>query len=83
MKIELRKWGNSIGFRIPSKVAQSWGIDENSVVELTEFSDKLIISKKPTISTLDEMLASIPESFEYPDDVADFIDSEPQGDELL
>jgi antitoxin MazE len=83
MEVELRKWGNSIGFRIPSKVAQSWGIDENSVVELTESGDKLIISKKQTIPTLDEMLASIPESFEYPDDVADFIGSEPQGDELL
>jgi antitoxin MazE len=64
-------------------VAQSWGIDENSVVELTESGDTLIISKKQTVPTLDEMLASIPKSFEYPDDVADFIDSEPQGDELL
>jgi antitoxin MazE len=83
MEIELRKWGNSIGFRIPRKVAQSWGIDENSVVELTESDDKLIISKKTTVPTLDEMLASIPERFEYPDDVTDFIDSEPQGNELL
>jgi antitoxin MazE len=83
MEIELKKWGNSIGFLIPSKLAQSWGIDENSVVELTESGDKLIISKKQTVPTLEEMLASIPESFEYPDDVADFIDSEPQGDELL
>jgi antitoxin MazE len=83
MEIELRKWGNSIGFRIPRKVAQSWGIDENSVVELTESDDKLIISKKTTVPTLDEMLASIPEGFAYPDDVTDFIDSEPQGNELL
>lgn len=83
MEIELKKWGNSIGLRIPSKVAQSWGIDEKSVVELTESGDKLIISKKQTVPTLDEMLASIPEDFEYPDDIADFIGSEPQGDELL
>ena len=83
MEIELRKWGNSIGLRIPSKVAQSWGIDENTVVELTEAGDKLIISKKQAVPTLDEMLASIPEEFEYPDDVADFVGSEPVGDELL
>jgi antitoxin MazE len=83
MEIELRKWGNSIGFRIPRKVAQSWGIDENSVVELTESGDKLIISKKTTVPTLDEMLASIPEGFAYPDDATNFMDSEPQGDELL
>ncbi len=83
MKVELRKWGNSIGLRIPSKIAQSWGIDENSVVELTEAGDKLIISKKQTVPTLDEMLDSIPEGFEYPDDVADFVGSEPLGDEIL
>ena len=83
MEVELRKWGNSIGLRIPSKIAQSWGIDEKSVVELTESGDKLIISKKQTVPTLDEMLASIPEGFEYPDDVADFIGSQPVGDELI
>jgi antitoxin MazE len=83
MEVELRKWGNSIGLRIPSKVAQSWGIDEKSVVELTESGDKLIISKKQTLPTLDEMLASIPEDFEYPDDVADFVGSKPVGDEIL
>ena len=83
MEVELRKWGNSIGLRIPSKVARSWGIDENSVVELTEAGDKLIISKKQAVPTLNEMLDSIPEGFEYPDDVADFVDSEPVGDELL
>lgn len=83
MEVELRKWGNSIGLRIPSKVAQSWGIDEQSVVELTESGDKLIISKKQTLPTLDEMLASIPEDFEYPDDVADFVGSKPVGDEIL
>ena len=83
MEVELRKWGNSIGLRIPSKVATSWGIDENSVVELTESGDKLIISKKQTVPTLDEMLASISEGFEYPEDVANFVGSEPQGDELL
>ena len=83
MEVQLRKWGNSIGLRIPNKVAQSWGVDENSVVEVTEAGDKLIISKKQIVPTLDEILDSIPERFEYPDDVADFISSEPQGDEVL
>jgi antitoxin MazE len=83
MEIELRKWGNSIGLRIPSKIAQSLGVDENSVVEVSQAGDKLIISKKSTLPTLDEMLASIPDEFEYPEDVTDFIDSEPQGNELL
>ncbi len=83
MEVELRKWGNSIGLRIPSKIAQSLGVDENSIVELSQAGDKLIISKKLTLPTLDEMLASIPDEFDYPDDVADFVGSEPQGNELL
>lgn len=83
MEVELRKWGNSIGLRIPSKVATSWGVDENSVVELTEQGNKLIITKKQTVPTLDEILDSIPEEFEYSDDVAEFVGSEPVGDELI
>ncbi|WP_411053212.1 AbrB/MazE/SpoVT family DNA-binding domain-containing protein, partial [Tritonibacter sp. SIMBA_163] len=36
MKIQLRKWGNSLGLRVPQKIAQNYGLDENSLVELTE-----------------------------------------------
>jgi len=37
---------------IPRKIAESFGLDENSIVELTE---------KPCNPTLDRLLASIPE----------------------
>lgn len=83
MDIELKKWGNSIGFRIPHKIAESFGIDENSIIELTESKDALIIKKKNNVSTLDELLASIPNDFQYPDDVLDFVESEPLGQEII
>lgn len=83
MDIELKKWGNSIGFRIPHKIAESFGIDENSIVELTESKDALVIKKKKNVSTLDELLASIPNDFQYPEDVLDFIESEPLGQEII
>jgi antitoxin MazE len=83
MEIELRKWGNSIGFRIPQKVAESFGVDEHSVVELTESKDALVITKKRDVATLDDLLASIPEDFQYPDDVLDFVEGEPMGEELI
>lgn len=82
MEIELRKWGNSLGFRIPRKVAESFGLDEHSIVELTEAKDALVITKK-RVATLDELLVSIPEGFEYPGDVSDFVESEAIGRELL
>lgn len=83
MDIELKKWGNSIGFRIPHKIAESFGINENSILELTETQDALVITKKRNVSTLDELLASIPNDFQYPEDVLDFIKSEPLGKEII
>ena len=83
MDIELRKWGNSIGLRIPYKVAESLGIDENSIVELTESNNALVITKKRNVPTLDELLESIPNEFEYGDDVRDFRESTALGDEMI
>ncbi|MGD1864341.1 MAG: AbrB/MazE/SpoVT family DNA-binding domain-containing protein [Phormidesmis sp.] len=83
MDIQVKKWGNSIGLRIPYKVAEQLGFEENSTVELTITTDGLNIKKKRSPSTLDELLGSIPEDFQYPDDVADFVGSEPVGQEQL
>jgi antitoxin MazE len=83
MEIELRKWGNSIGFRIPRKIAESFGLDEHSIIELTESEDALIITKKQHPSTLDELLDGIPNDFQYPNDVQDFVESGPLGQELM
>ena len=83
MDIHLKKWGNSIGFRIPQKIAESFGINENSIIELTETKDALIINKKQKGPTLDELLASIPEDFQYPDDIRDFVESQALGQEII
>jgi antitoxin MazE len=83
MDIELKKWGNSLGFRIPHKIAESFGLDENSIVELTESKDALVITKKRHHSTLDQLLASIPDDFQYPEDVLDFVESGPIGKEMI
>jgi len=83
MDIQLRKWGNSIGFRIPHKVAESFGLHENSVIELTEAEDVLIIRKKPVVPSLDEILESLPEDFKYPSDIADFVEGSATGREQL
>ncbi len=82
MEIELRKWGNSIGLRIPNKLAQSMSLEENSVVELVQSDNSLIIKKKEEID-IDELINSIPDDFEYPEDVRNFVESECQGEELI
>jgi antitoxin MazE len=83
MEIELRKWGNSLGFRIPQKIAESLGLDEYSIIELIEAKDSLVITKKREVATLDDLLASIPDGFEYPTDVNEFMESGPIGQELI
>ncbi len=82
MKVKLRKWGNSLGLRIPAKIAQSIGLEESSTVELIQSGKSLIINKKEDIA-LDELLTSIPDDFEYPEDVRDFVESAGVGEELI
>ena len=82
-KVTLRKWGNSLGLRIPHQIAEKMEIKENSVLVLTEENKQLIIKKAAHLPDLAEILDSIPEDFEYPDDVADFANSEPLGREIL
>ena len=79
MEVQIHRWGNTVGVQIPQEVAASFGIDEHSIVELTKAGDALVIRKKRSVATLDELLDSIPEDFQYPDDVADFVESSAVG----
>ncbi|WP_404787702.1 AbrB/MazE/SpoVT family DNA-binding domain-containing protein [Altericista sp. CCNU0014] len=83
MDIQLKKWGNSLGLRIPHQLAVSLDIDETSTLELLEVDNTLILRKKQAPITLDALLASIPKDFQYPSDVQDFVDSPAMGQELL
>jgi antitoxin MazE len=76
MNIKLKKWGNSLGLLIPHKLAASLNFNKNSTVEIAE-------SKRTLVITLDELLSSIPPNFQYPNDVTNFIESAPTGQELL
>ncbi|MDJ0536575.1 MAG: AbrB/MazE/SpoVT family DNA-binding domain-containing protein [Xenococcaceae cyanobacterium MO_207.B15] len=82
-KVTLRKWGNSLGLRIPHQIAQKMGIQENTALIITEKDNQIIIQKAEKLPDLSEILDSIPEDFEYPDDVDDFVRSEPRGREII
>lgn len=86
MKIqaELKKWGNSLGLRIPYQIANSLKIAENSKDRLIVEKDRLIVEKENPALSLDDILDSIPDDFEYPKDIAaDFVNSEPVGKEFI
>jgi antitoxin MazE len=83
MDIQLKKWGNSLGLRIPHQLTKNFGWTENATLEIEETEDALIIRKKTNSVTLEQLLASIPPDFTYPDDVQDFIHSTAIGQEIL
>jgi antitoxin MazE len=83
MDIQLKKWGNSLGLRIPHRLAESFGWKENSTVELLEVDGALVIRKKALATSLAELLASIPDDFGYPIDINDFVQGDAQGQEWL
>ena len=46
MQAKVKKWGNSLGIRIPLVLAQSLGITENTDVDIS--SDNEVITIKPS-----------------------------------
>ena len=58
MKATIRKWGNSLGIRIPKVIAEDLLLENGSEVELIEESDRIIIrpQRKPK---LDDLLRDI------------------------
>lgn len=59
MEIQFAKWGNSIGLRVPSKVAEALAIAPGSVADLDLKRDKLIITPRHNAYQLDDLLAGI------------------------
>ncbi|MGK7948336.1 MAG: AbrB/MazE/SpoVT family DNA-binding domain-containing protein [Xenococcaceae cyanobacterium] len=81
--VVLRKWGNSVGLRIPAQILESLDLEENSQVTLEVRENRLIIEKDNPLPNLDEILDSIPDDFDYPEDISEFVDSQVVGEELL
>ena len=67
MSVTLRKWGNSIGVRLPKPMLEQIGLHEGSKVDVAVEGDRLVIRRRRV--TLDELLARCkPENRPYPID---------------
>jgi len=78
-QIKISVWGNSLGFRIPRGLADSYSIRAGDVLELTPVDDGLLL-KKTTGKTyrLSDILDSFASSAVVPQ--VDF--GEPRGEEI-
>jgi antitoxin component of MazEF toxin-antitoxin module len=58
MIVKMQKWGNSLALRIPSSMAKQLGIQLNSLVNIEENGEKIIVEpiKTKTIFTRNSLL---------------------------
>ena len=62
MNIQVGKWGNSLGVRIPSALAKELGLHDGSELDLQQVSGTLVLRPlvRETVEySLEDMLASI------------------------
>ena len=56
-KSHVSKWGDGLAIHIPESVAEEWGVQEGSAIEIVTQGDRVILRKRPY--DLDEMLSQI------------------------
>ena len=56
-KSRIAKWGGSLAIRIPKPVAEQWGVEEGSAIEMFSEGDSVVLRKRRY--DLEEMLAQI------------------------
>lgn len=60
MEVTIKKWGNSLGLRLPSSIAKIMQVSEDSEVQLRISGQKLIVEGLKSIPKIEEL---------YPDDL--------------
>lgn len=56
MSTTIQKWGNSLGIRIPKRVAKKVGFEKGSEIEFVVVEDKIILRHVRNDLTLEEFL---------------------------
>ncbi len=59
MKTVVKKWGNSLGIRIPSALVKEYGMNDGSQLELIQKKEGFLLVPKSKKDRLFEMLAKI------------------------
>ena len=59
MRVQVARWGNSLGLRIPKDVAQRAGLHEGARVEIEAEGDRIIIAPARPRYVLSELLKGV------------------------
>jgi antitoxin MazE len=75
----VRKWGNSLGLRVPRDIAARAGLIEGARVDIEGFEDgRIVITPSRRRFTIEELVAGMTPENEHP-----LEDDGPVGDELI
>jgi len=59
MQVQISKWGNSLGLRLPRALADQLGIGEGQKVSIVADGNRLIVEAVASTYRLEDMLANI------------------------
>jgi antitoxin MazE len=77
-QVQIAKWGNSLGLRVPRDLAARIGLTEGTRVDVETRGNGLIVTKSNRRFTLDELLAGMTPEREHR-----AMDDAPRGAEIL
>ena len=77
-QVQIAKWGNSLGLRVPRDIAARVGLTEGTRVDVEARGDRLVVTKSNRRFTLDELLAGMTPEREHR-----ALDDAPRGAEIL
>lgn len=69
MQVQVSRWGNSLGIRIPKDLAMKAGLSEGVQVEVAADGDRIVITPARPRYTLEELLVGM-----RPEDMRDVFD---------
>lgn len=79
IQVQISKWGNSLGLRVPRDVAARVGLIEGTRVDIEASDDgRIIITRSRRRFTLEELLAGMTPECEHV-----LEDDGPQGEEII
>lgn len=79
IQVQIAKWGNSLGLRVPRDVAARAGLTEGARVDIEASADgKIIVTRSRRRFTLDELTVQMTPEREHR-----LEDDGPRGEELL
>ena len=56
-ELRVSRWGASLAVRIPGPIAEQWGVQEGSTIEIVPVGDGVVMRKK--VYDLDDMLSQV------------------------